>query len=116
MDGTEYISVRRLTDAPFGVLLEDLISDTPTGYDLSLMRRLTHYGLVTPLAVRPLTGGRFKVVGGLKRLAAVRMLVQTDKMVHDRSHGMARPAREVFALIRCRFQARPAGWETGRAD
>jgi hypothetical protein len=52
--------------------------------------------------VTPLPGGRFKVVDGLKRLAAIRILVRTNHPAFDAVRGLMRPARGVFALVRCR--------------
>ena len=107
MADPDYISVRRPSDAPFRVLPDDLISEAPRSYDLALMRSLASDGLVTPITVRPLAGGRFRVVDGKKRLAAIGMLCKINKLAYDRLRGLARPARQVFAMVRCRLRPRP---------
>lgn len=104
MTDPDYVSVRRPSDAPFGVLPADLVAEAPRGYDLDLMRSVTLDGLETPITVRPAGGGLFKVIDGGKRLAVIRMLVRLNKMVYDGVRGFARPAKEVFALVRCRVQ------------
>jgi hypothetical protein len=107
MSDPKYVTVRRSSDAPFGVLPVDIVSEEPQGYDLSLMRSVTLEGLTTPITVRPLSGGRFKVVDGLKRLAVIRVLVRINKAVYDSLRGCTLPADQVFALVRCRIQPPP---------
>lgn len=104
MTDPNYVSVRRPSNFPFGVLPADLVAETPRGYDLDLMRSVTLDGLETPITVRPVGGGLFKVIDGGKRLAVIGVLVRLNKMVHDAARGVARPAKEVFALVRCRVQ------------
>ena len=113
MADPDYISVRRPTDAPFNVLAADLTCETPEGYDLPLMRSLTSDGLVTPITVEPLADGRFAVVDGRKRVAAIRMLVLIKKLTFDRLRGYARPTKKVFAMVRCRLRPRPAAPRVG---
>jgi ParB-like nuclease domain len=100
----DYVTVRRLANTPFGVLPADLVAEVPAGYDLDLVRSVAHEGLTTPITVRPLPNGRFKVVDGLKRLAVIRMLIRINKVTYDTLRGVMRPARQVFALIHCRIQ------------
>jgi hypothetical protein len=104
----DYISVRRPSAAPFGVLPDDLPSEAPAGYDLDLMRDITTNGLDHAIRVSPVGVGQFEVIDGLKRIAAIRMLIQINKMVYDKTRGFARPAKLVFALIRCRIGPRSA--------
>jgi hypothetical protein len=108
MAGSDFVTVRRPAGAAFGVLPEDLVTEPPPGYDLSLMRSLTSDGLVTPITVCPLGDGQFAVVDGKKRLAAVRMLMRINKLAYDNLRGLARPARRAFALLRCRMARPPA--------
>ena len=104
---TNYIKVRRLATEPFGVLVEDLESVTPTGYDLDLLRSLRDEGLISPLVVEPLPDGRFRVVDGRKRLAAILVLIRVDKPIHDILRQVFKPASRVFAMLRCRIQPAP---------
>jgi ParB-like nuclease domain len=99
----EYLTVRRRSDAPFRVLPIDLVSEEPQGYDLSLVRSMAVEGLTTPITVCPLPDGRFRVIDGSKRLAAIRVLVQMNKVVYDTLRRLWRPARQVFRLIYCRI-------------
>jgi hypothetical protein len=108
MTDPNFVTVRRPSDAPFSVMPADLICEPPEGYDLALMRDLAINGLDTPITVRPVANGLFRVVDGRKRLAAVRMLIRINKMVYDKVRGFARPATKVFALLRCRIRSRPA--------
>ena len=104
MADPDYISVRRPADAPFSVLPNDLVAGPSAGCELSLIRSLTTDGLDTPISVRPLADVRFEVVDGRKRLAAIRMLIRINQAVYDKLHGIARPASQVFALVRCRIR------------
>jgi hypothetical protein len=106
MPDPNYVSVRRPVDAPFGVIPGDLVADAPDGYDLSLVRELTTEGQVVPIEVRPVADGTFEVTDGRKRLAAIQLLVRTNKLVFDRIRGFARPARKAFALVLCRIGRR----------
>jgi hypothetical protein len=113
MSAPDYVTVRRLSDTQFGVLPNDLVSEEPAGYDLSLVRRVAVEGLATPIIVQPLPCGRFKVVDGSKRLAAIRILLRMNKLIYDRVRGLMRPASRVFALVSCRVQSPPPpGGET----
>jgi hypothetical protein len=113
MSAPDYVTVRRLSDTQFGVLPSDLVSDEPTGYDLSLVRSVAVEGLTTPIIVQPLPGGRFRVVDGSKRPAAIRILLRMNKLIYDRVRGLMRPASRVFALVSCRVQSPPTpGGET----
>lgn len=109
MSDSDYVTVRRRSGSIFRVLAEDLVSGPPDGYDLSLMRNITLDGLETPITVRPISDGRFVVLDGRKRLAAIRMLVKINKGVYDKLRGIVRPAKQVFALLRCRLRPCPAG-------
>ena len=100
----DYVAVRRRATDPFRVLLEDLEAANPTGYDLEMVRSLTVEGLTTPLVVRPLPGGRFRVIDGLKRLAAIMVLIRADKPIYDVRRHILRPASRIFAMLRCRVQ------------
>jgi hypothetical protein len=104
MPDPNYVSVRRHSDEPFGVLVEDLESVKPTGYDLDMVRSLTMEGLTSPLVVLPLPGGRFRVVDGRKRLAAILLLIRSNKPIYDGLRCMMRPASRIFAILRCRIQ------------
>jgi hypothetical protein len=108
MPESEFVNVRRPSDAPFRVLPGDLVATKQPGYDLSLMRSLTTEGLTNPLVVEPLPGGRFKVVDGVKRLAVIRVLILNNKKVYDHLRRLARPASQVFSLIRCRISRAPS--------
>ncbi len=116
MPDPDYVTVRRASATSFGVLPDDLVSEDPRGYDLSLMRSLTAEGLATPISVRPLPGVRFKVVDGLKRLAVIRFLIRTNQSVYDAMRGLTRPARRVFALVRCHTQSPAAGRDEATRD
>jgi ParB-like nuclease domain len=107
MSDPEYVFVRRPAGEPFGVMPDDLIAEPPTGYDLSLMQSITNEGLVSPITVQPLSHGRFKVTDGQKRLAAIRILIRLNKMVYDNVSRILRPAKQVFAVLRCRVRGRP---------
>jgi ParB-like nuclease domain len=107
MSVPDYVTVRRLSDTQFGVLPNDLVSDEPAGYDLSLVRSVATEGLTTPIVVQPLPGGRFRVVDGSKRLAAIRILLRMNKRIYDRLRGLMRPAGRVFALVSCRVESPP---------
>ena len=107
MPDPNFVSVRRRADSPFGVIPGDLIDGDPSGYDLSLVRALTAEGQVVPIDVRAAADGTFEVTDGQKRLAAIRFLVKTNKLVFDRIRGFTRPAREAFALVRCRTRRPP---------
>jgi hypothetical protein len=109
MSDKDYVTVRRPSATSFRVLPGDLVTEDPRGYDLSLVRSLAAEGLITPFAVRPLPDGRFEVVGGSDLLAAVRLLVRTDRLVYDALRGITRPAVRVFSLVSCRLQPPPAG-------
>src|SRR5437763_587110 len=108
MSAPDYVTVRRLANAPFGVLPDDLVSEEPSGYDLVLVSSVALEGLATPITVQPLPDGRFRVVDGLKRLAAIRILVRMNKLIYDRVRGLTQPASRVFALISCRILRPPA--------
>jgi hypothetical protein len=104
----DYVSVRRPADAPFGVIPSDLLPGDqvrrePDGYDLALVRSVAHEGLTAPIEVQPIGGGRFRVVDGLKRLAAIRLLIRMNKVVYDAMRGIVRPARRVYSLVYCRI-------------
>jgi hypothetical protein len=104
MPTRDYVTVRRLSAAPFGVIPDDLVSEEPSGYDLALARSVALEGLTTPITVLPLSDGKFRVIDGLKRLAAIRILIRMNKLIYDRVSGLVKPASQVFALIRCRIQ------------
>lgn len=104
MPNPDFVTVRRSTTVPFGVLAEDLDMSKPTGYDLDMMRSLIQEGLTTPLVVEPIAGGRFRVLDGKKRLAAIQLLVRANKPVYDAIRCVMRPARRMFAILRCRVR------------
>jgi hypothetical protein len=118
MSTHDYVNVRRLSAAPFGVLPDDLVSEEPAGYDLALVRDVASEGLATPITVQPLADGRFRVIDGFKRLAAIRILIRMNNRIYDRVRGLKQPASRVFALISCRIQSRstPAGQMTEHSD
>jgi hypothetical protein len=99
----KYVSVRRPVDAPFRVLTGDLVSEPPTGYDLSLISSMAREGLTSSISVLPLANGRFAVVDGKTRLAVIRHLIRANHLVYDAVRGILRPAKRVFAFLRCRI-------------
>ncbi len=101
-----FILVRRPSNASFGVLPEDLKSETPAGYDLNLMRDIACNGLDRPIEVQPGDDGDFEVVDGQKRMAVIHLLIRANKLVYDRCQKIFRPASLVFALVRCRIGSR----------
>jgi hypothetical protein len=109
MSDPDYVTVRRLSDTPFRVLPVDLVSEEPQGYDLSLVRSMAVEGLTTPIVVSPLPDGRFEVIDGSKRLAAIRILVRMNNVVYDALRGIWQPANRVFRLIYCRIQREKLG-------
>ena len=104
MADPDFVTVRRSTTLPFGVLAGDLDTSETTGYDLDMMRSLTQEGLTHPLVVEPIAGGRFRVLDGHKRLAAIQILVRVNKPIYDVIRCVMRPASRMFAMLRCRVQ------------
>jgi ParB-like nuclease domain len=105
---TDDVPIQRPTDSSFGILTDLVVSDEPQGYDLSMVRSIADDGLITAITVEPIGNGRFKVVDGRKRLAAIQILVRINKLVYDNLRGLLRPAKQVYTFIRCRFLRRPA--------
>jgi hypothetical protein len=96
------IPLPRPSDSSVDIPNYMLVADTPTGFDLSIVRSIAADGLITPITVDPIGNTRFKVVNGRKRLAAIQMLVRINKLVYDNLRGLMRPAKQVYAFVRCR--------------
>jgi hypothetical protein len=65
----------------------------------ALAHSIAHDGRIDPLTVTPDNVGRFRVVEGRRRLAAIRLLVERDQVVWN-GHGYG-PARRVYETVAC---------------
>ena len=104
MDANETTALRHSTGASFEVPVDKIVTDTPPGYDLSLMRDIAADGLAAPVTVEPLDDHRFKVVDGKKRMAVIHLMIRSNTLAYDSLRGLMRPAQRVFALIWCRLR------------